>query len=632
MPQITVLPKDIAELIAAGEVVDRPASVIKELVENAVDAGATRITVEIQRGGILYMRVTDNGCGIAHKQVPLAFLRHATSKVSTKEDLDRIGTLGFRGEALAAASAVSKIEVFTKTEDEPFGTHYGIEGGVETFYEEEGCPSGTTLIVRDLFYNTPARMKFLKKDTSEGNTVAAMMDRMALSHPEISFSLIREGKQVLQTAGDGKISSAIYSVLGKELHNSMIEVSGENSGVSVSGFTCKPVFCRSSRNYQFVFLNGRYIVSRTVLAAVEQAYKNSAMVGKFPAYVLYLQMPTGLVDVNVHPAKTEVRFSNEKWIFDAVYAAVRAALMAGDTRPEVRFAETKLTSQREEPIAVRKVSSVFKPNDQSSVRLCDRPLEQFTQTKMVDIEFTETVVKKTEPPVKKIETPVFVEKEEPKPVEEVVAPQKEEQPPMVEPQPQTAAPTVQEELPLRLVGEAFRTYIIVEQGESVYFIDKHAAHERILFEELKKNENRETQLLLSPVQVKLPRQDYDAVISHLDLMQKTGFEVEDFGSGTVLVRAVPAVLQDADIVGCVEEAANSLLKRGSVEFEQLDALYHSVSCKAAIKAGYRTGEAELLSLARRVLENRDIFYCPHGRPVAYELKRRDLEKQFGRIQ
>lgn len=630
MPQITVLPKEIAELIAAGEVVDRPASVIKELVENAVDAGATRIVVEIQRGGILSMRVTDNGCGIAHKQVPLAFLRHATSKVSTKEDLDKIGTLGFRGEALAAASAVAKIEVFTKTEDEPFGTHYGIEGGVETFYEEEGCPSGTTIVVRDLFYNTPARMKFLKKDTSEGNTVAAMMDRMALSHPEISFSFIREGKQVLQTAGDGKVSSAIYSVLGKELHNSMIEVSGENSGVAVSGFTCKPVFCRSSRNYQFTFLNGRYIVSRTVLAAVEQAYKNSAMVGKFPAYVLYLQMPTGLVDVNVHPAKTEVRFSNEKWIFDAVYAAVRAALMAGDTRPEVRFAETKFAqkAQEQEMIAVRKASAYFTPQDKAAVRLSDRAIPSFTQTKITEFEPKEVVSVEVEK-----EQPVIFPPEETKAVVgEVVLPE-QELPKTVQPEPQPMAeePPV-EEVPLRLVGEAFRTYIIVEQGESVYFIDKHAAHERILFEELKKNEQTETQLLLNPVSVKLPQQDYDAVISHLDLLQKAGFEIEDFGSGAVLVRAVPAMLRDTDVVGCVEEAATSLLKRGSVEFEQLDALYHSVSCKAAIKAGYRSGTEELLSLARRVLENRDIFYCPHGRPVAYELKRRDLEKQFGRIQ
>ncbi len=630
MPQITVLPKEIAELIAAGEVVDRPASVIKELVENAVDAGATRIVVEIQRGGILSMRVTDNGCGIAHKQVPLAFLRHATSKVSTKEDLDKIGTLGFRGEALAAASAVAKIEVFTKTEDEPFGTHYGIEGGVETFYEEEGCPSGTTIIVRDLFYNTPARMKFLKKDTSEGNTVAAMMDRMALSHPEISFSFIREGKQVLQTAGDGKVSSAIYSVLGKELHNSMIEVSGENSGVAVSGFTCKPVFCRSSRNYQFTFLNGRYIVSRTVLAAVEQAYKNSAMVGKFPAYVLYLQMPTGLVDVNVHPAKTEVRFSNEKWIFDAVYAAVRAALMAGDTRPEVRFAETKFAqkAQEQEMIAVRKASAYSTPQDKAAVRLSDRAIPSFTQTKITEFEPKEVVSVEVEK-----EQPVIFPPEETKTVVgEVVLPQKElPKTVQYEPQPIAEEPPV-EEVPLRLVGEAFRTYIIVEQGESVYFIDKHAAHERILFEELKKNEQTETQLLLNPVSVKLPQQDYDAVISHLDLLQKAGFEIEDFGSGAVLVRAVPAMLRDTDVVGCVEEAATSLLKRGSVEFEQLDALYHSVSCKAAIKAGYRSGTEELLSLARRVLENRDIFYCPHGRPVAYELKRRDLEKQFGRIQ
>lgn len=634
MPHITVLPKEIAELIAAGEVVDRPASVIKELVENAVDAGATRITVEIQHGGILYMRVTDNGCGIAHEQVPTAFLRHATSKVSSKEDLEQIGTLGFRGEALAAASAVARVELFTKTKAEEYGTHYGIEGGVETFCEETGCPDGTTMIVRDLFFNTPARMKFLKKDVSEGNTVSAVMERMALSHPEISFCLIREGKQVIQTAGDGKTGSAVYSVLGKEIYESMIPVSGDYNGIAVEGFSCKPVFCRATRNYQFTFLNGRYIRSGTVCAAAEQAYKNSAMVGKFPAFVLYLTLPLGLVDVNVHPAKTEVRFSDEKRIFDAVYGAVRTALSQGDTRPTVQFSKPVLSNENktEEPqIVIKKAKAIFAEEREQKVRLCDQPLPDFVQTAMTEpqpqtersnisvmIDVGEDEVfdlpKKAEPQKPAEPNPQPVQKSEPKP----------------EPKPEPEQPTA--EPPLRLVGETFRTYIIVEQEDKIFFIDKHAAHERILFEELKKSQKPETQLLLAPLPIRLPQQDYDALTENLPLLEKAGFEAEDYGNSTVLVRAVPSVLKDADITGCIEEAAQSLAKRGSVELERLDNLYHTVACKAAIKAGYLTGERELLSLARRVLSGRDIFYCPHGRPVAYELKKRDLEKQFGRIQ
>ncbi|MBR7070854.1 MAG: DNA mismatch repair endonuclease MutL [Clostridia bacterium] len=627
MPNITVLPKEIAELIAAGEVVDRPASVIKELVENAIDAGATRVTVEIQRGGILYMRVTDNGCGIAHEQVPLAFLRHATSKINGKDDLESIGTLGFRGEALAAASAVAKIELFTKTGAEKYGTHYAIEGGIEQYCEEVGCPDGTTMIVRDLFFNTPARMKFLKKDVSEGNTVAAIIERLALSHPEISFCFIREGKQVLQTAGDGKAQSVIYSVLGKELYDSLIPASGENGGVGVSGFICKPVFCRSSRNFQFTFLNGRYIRSGTVCAAVEQAYKNSAMVGKFPAFVLYLQLPFGLVDVNVHPAKTEVRFSDEKRIFDAVYGAVRSALSVGDTRPSVRFSEqpaAKPVVEETSEIEIKNAKPLFFKHKEPFVRLSDQSLPGFEQPKLEDLdEKAEMVVSP-----KTMKT-VMIDVDE----DEVVVPMPQKQEISQSPLKAEKKPAeISEEQPIRLIGEAFRTYIIAEYGKSVYFIDKHAAHERILFEDLKKNEKTETQLLLSPLPVKLPQQDYDAVVSNLDLLEKAGFEAEDFGNGTVLVRAIPAVLSDDDVTSCIEEAAASLSGQGRVSFEKLDHLYHTVACKAAIKAGYRTGDVELLSLAKRVLLHRDIFYCPHGRPVAYELKQHDLEKQFGRIQ
>ena len=329
MPEIKVLPKEISELIAAGEVVERPASVIKELVENSIDAGADNITVEIQHGGITYMRITDNGCGIEKNDVPTAFLRHATSKIKNSGDLNAIGTLGFRGEALAAVSSVARVEMFTKPRDAAFGTHYEIEGGVEKLCEEAGCPDGTTIVIRDIFFNTPARMKFLKKDVSEANAAAAVVERIALSHPEIAFKLIRDGKQALMTPGDGKINTAVYSVLGREFAGTLMEVDGGLDGIGVKGLTCKPVSCRPTRNYQFVFLNGRLVRSGTVTAAVEQAYKNSAMIGKFPGFVLYLSVPLDTVDVNVHPAKTEVRFSDERRIFDAVYSSVRSALSKG---------------------------------------------------------------------------------------------------------------------------------------------------------------------------------------------------------------------------------------------------------------------------------------------------------------
>ena len=331
------MPKEIAELIAAGEVVERPASVIKELVENSIDAGADNITVEIQHGGITYMRITDNGCGIARNDVPTAFLRHATSKIKSSGDLNAIGTLGFRGEALAAVSSVAKVEMFTKPRENDLGTHYEIDGGQEKLCEEAGCPDGTTIVIRDIFYNTPARMKFLKKDVSEANAAAAVVERIALSHPEIAFKLIRDGKQSLMTPGDGKINTTVYSVLGREFAGTLMEVDGGLDGIGVKGLTCKPVSCRPTRNYQFVFLNGRLVRSGTVTAAVEQAYKNSAMIGKFPGFVLYLTVPLDTVDVNVHPAKTEVRFSDERRIFDAVYSSVRSALSKGDTRPEVKL-------------------------------------------------------------------------------------------------------------------------------------------------------------------------------------------------------------------------------------------------------------------------------------------------------
>ena len=622
MPEIKVLPKEISELIAAGEVVERPASVIKELVENSIDAGADNITVEIQHGGVTYMRITDNGCGIEKNDVPTAFLRHATSKIKNSGDLNAIGTLGFRGEALAAVSSVARVEMFTKPRDAAFGTHYEIEGGVEKLCEEAGCPDGTTIVIRDIFFNTPARMKFLKKDVSEANAAAAVVEGIALSRPEIAFKLIRDGKQALMTPGDGKINTAVYSVLGREFAGTLVEADGGAGGIEVSGLTCKPVSCRPTRNYQFVFLNGRLVRSGTVTAAVEQAYKNSAMVGKFPGFVLYLTVPLNTVDVNVHPAKTEVRFSDERRIFDAVYSSVKNALARGDTRPEVKLHEPVFNPFERMTTAEYKQQPIMKPTvaeeiykNRPSLHNAYKPQEK-------------TVLRDANYNVSKTNNTVYIP-------ERIINP-----PSMAEeaPQPQRTASVdimrdVEDERPpITLIGEAFLTYIIVQMGESVFMIDKHAAHERILFNRLKKEQKTETQALLTAVIVALTGDEYNAAISNTEALEKAGFEVEDFGNSSVRVSAVPASLTREDIPSVISELAGKLSKGKAPDSERLDDMYHTVACKAAIKAGSRTSPLEMQKLAERVLYSDDVMYCPHGRPVAFEIKRRELEKQFGRIQ
>ena len=622
MPEIKVLPKEISELIAAGEVVERPASVIKELVENSIDAGADNITVEIQHGGITYMRITDNGCGIEKNDVPTAFLRHATSKIKNSGDLNAIGTLGFRGEALAAVSSVARVEMFTKPRGAAFGTHYEIEGGVEKLCEEAGCPDGTTIVIRDIFFNTPARMKFLKKDVSEANAAAAVVERIALSHPEIAFKLIRDGKQALMTPGDGKINTAVYSVLGREFAVTLVEVDGGLDGIGVKGLTCKPVSCRPTRNYQFVFLNGRLVRSGTVTAAVEQAYKNSAMVGKFPGFVLYLTVPLNTVDVNVHPAKTEVRFSDERRIFDAVYSSVKNALARGDTRPEVKLHEPVFNPFERMTTAEYKQQPIMKPTVAEEIYKNRPSLHNAYKTQ------EKTVLRDANYNVSKTNNTVYIP-------ERIINP-----PSMAEeaPQPQRTVSVdimrdVEDERPpITLIGEAFLTYIIVQMGESVFMIDKHAAHERILFNRLKKEQKTETQTLLTAVIVALTGDEYNAAISNTEALEKAGFEVEDFGNSSVRVSAVPASLTREDIPSVISELAGKLSKGKAPDSERLDDMYHTVACKAAIKAGSRTSPLEMQKLAERVLYSDDVMYCPHGRPVAFEIKRRELEKQFGRIQ
>ena len=628
MPKINVLPKSIAELIAAGEVVERPASIVKEAVENSIDAGATHITVEIQRGGITYIRITDNGCGIANADVPKAFLRHATSKIEKAVDLDSISTLGFRGEALAATSAVSRVEMFTKTADEDFGTHYKIEGGEEVLYEEVGCPDGTTLIVRDLFYNTPARMKFLKKDVSEGTTVSAIIERQALSHPEIAFKLIRDGKQTLATSGDGKLSSAVYSVLGREISSTLIPVDLNLDGVKVTGLVCKPVSCRASRAYQFTFLNGRYVQSGTITAAAEQAYKNSAMVGKFPVFVLGVEIPFETVDVNVHPAKTQVRFSDEKRVFTAVYNAVKNAILSGDTRPEIivnqhknnTFLHMSAEQYRQTAVNLPKQESIIPTKQEIKPKTEPVRLNSDKTPFFLREEFKPNIPQKN----------VLIEVEEPKEVKVVEV--KEEPKPTVEIRPAIEEEEYSPKEEIKLIGEAFNTYIAAQKGDSIFLIDKHAAHERILFNKLKETQKIETQALLLPITVKLIGEEYSAVVSNISLLADYGFEVEDFGNESVMVRAIPAMLDGEDAESIIVEAAESLAQKGSVSLDRIDDILHTVACKAAIKAGYITSDAERLSLAVKVLGDNDIMYCPHGRPVAFEIKKYNLEKYFGRIQ
>lgn len=645
MGKIKVLDKKVAELIAAGEVVERPSSVIKELVENAVDAGASVITVEIRNGGIRYMRITDNGTGIPREDVPTAFLRHATSKIGAQNDLEAIATLGFRGEALASISAMSRMEMLTRTEAETVGSRYVINDD-ETFLEDAGCPVGTTIMVRDLFYNTPARMKFLKKDITEGNAVAGILDKIALSHPEISFRFIRDGKKLLHTPGDSKLLSAVYSVYGKQFSDTLIPVRYELGGVKVEGLVNMPAAGRGSRSMQSFFINGRFIKSRTAMAALEEAYKGSIMVGKFPACVLRLQLSFEAVDVNVHPAKLEVRFVNERPIFDAVYHAVKSALAAGDRKQEMRFAKpaplpdapvqkhenmmfdmekAKERTASPEPRSAPKTPAPFMPEEASNSVLKDADnrraepyfpaFEAASQIESVlDSEVRSEYHKEDKLCKQNTTTP------------EAAGPDSGEPP-----QQKNGAP----DFYTKLVGEAFDTYIILQYGsDALMLIDKHAAHERILYEKLKdEHKAGVAQTLLEPVMVTLSKGEYSAVLMNLEALEQAGFQTEDFGGGTVLVRSSPLLLEGGDVASSVMEIAGYLTQfKTDLTTEHLDWIYHNTACRAAIKGGNRSTDAELIALAKLLEENPEIRYCPHGRPVSMIIKKKDLEKQFGRIQ
>lgn len=654
MPKINILSKHTADLIAAGEVVERPASAVKELVENSIDAGATSVTVEIQNGGISYIRITDNGCGIAREDIKNAFLPHATSKISDENDLNSILTLGFRGEALASISAVSRVDILTKTSEEQFGTRYVIEGGTEKLLDDAGCPNGTTVVVRNLFFNTPARMKFLKKNISEANAVADVLDRMALSHPEISFRFIREGKETLSSPGDGKLISAIYSVYGKEFASGLIPVDYENDMVKVGGFVSKPMAARKSRSMQLFFLNGRFVKTGTAAAALNEAYRNSIMVGKFPACVLHIDFPPNAVDVNVHPAKLEVRFTNEKPVFDAVYYGVKNALAKGDTRPEARLSEPKSSAAFSRPQSLYKKSNMFA---QQKFLLSKRPAEADTavlnkpcveqKDQQISREIT-PVLKQTQTFYNRpIETnrSVDVFKDEAHDEKANASPtfpsesslegdnlQKNQQPIQDRASFVKIADDDRYESPI-FVGEAFATYVIIEVGKKLLLIDKHAAHERILFNKLCENHNSPSaQMLLEPVTVTLRKTEYTVILDNLELLKSAGIIAEDFGMGSIVVRSVPMNLDGESIPDLIEELAERLSKTpGVVSTEKQEWIYHSIACRAAVKAGDKSDKAELMALAEQIIKDDSIRYCPHGRPVAVWLSKYELEKQFGRV-
>lgn len=672
MPTIRQLDPHVADLIAAGEVVERPASVVKELMENAIDAGANAITVEIAHGGMALIRVTDDGCGIAPDQCQTAFLRHATSKISSEYDLEAIGTLGFRGEALAAIAAVSRVELLTN-QGQGLGTALSLEGGQVMEQEEAGCPKGTTMLVRDLFYNTPARLKFMKKDSAEGAAVFAVVQRLALSHPELSVKFIRDGKQELLTPGDGQLKSAIYAVLGRDLALGFLPVKGSGEHMEISGFVSLPTCCRGSRSYQHFFVNGRYIKSRVMMAALEEAYRNQKMVGKFPGCVLHLTVRPNTVDVNVHPTKTEVKFQNEQQVFSTVYHGVLAALNADKTRPQ---AVVKSVLPRQDTVTPNQTSlhdftavtashgtvtmpPVAAPKPQAqpspfrrvtplgrvvpSAPVAEKPpAVQPERAKSVAQEKARPVVAERAVPVatqeKKAPAPQpapvveeAVAEEKPAPAPQVEKPVEAEIPiPVVEPEPEPT-PVEEPQEPWVVRGELFHTYIMVEQGDKVVLIDKHAAHERVNFDRLKAQDYRPmVQELLIPITITPGPQERQVLLDGQEVLEGFGFQLEEFGAGSIAVRAVPDYLETGDVEPTLLELAKKLRLTGWADPSAArDEVMHTMACKAAIKGGQRNDPQELERVAQKVMAG-EVKYCPHGRPVAIELTRGELEKQFKR--
>ena len=716
MAEIHVLDKHTAELIAAGEVVERPASVVKELLENSIDAGASQITVSIESGGVRLIEISDNGTGIEAKYIPTAFIRHATSKIRTEDDLTSIHTLGFRGEALASIASVARVEVLTRTEADECASLYRIEGGEEQPIEPGARGVGTTIRVCDLFFNTPARMKFLKKDSSEGTFVADIVGHVALSHPEVSFKFIREGKLQYVTPGDGQLRSAAYAVLGREFSRDLVEVDNREGVYRVWGLITQPRSCRASRSMQYFYINGRYVRNRTMMAGMEMAFKGTMMQGKFPGGILLLEMPADLVDVNVHPAKTEVRFARENDIFDLVYHAVKLALSQPGTgeRQFVFDSEKEDDASNEHKNSGNKEENAVKNNNFTGLsavisgqaepgslpHLEEKPLRPAAPAASVtprptqpsaperDIlplpvkapekaapasEHTWTTVAASEPlpmnaalhspepPQEEsvLEPPPFraASSESQLDIEADIdlpdvtrdhmaawepAPDEPERPPLPEASDEPQQSTAPEQLgfdvqdgpePLRYVGEIFRTYILAERGDEICIIDKHAAHERQLFEKLAAHYGDvPSQLLLEPLVVELSAEEKTALLANLDLLESAGLEVSDFGGSSVCLRSVPADVEQSSAEDLLVELA-AKLAHGSRDAlnERTEWVLHSISCRAAIKAGDHTSPQELMALAEKILSGEVPPFCPHGRPCVLKLTRKELEKQFGRI-
>lgn len=712
MAVIHVLDKHTAELIAAGEVVERPASVVKELLENSIDAGATQVTVSIESGGVKLIEISDNGTGIEAEYISTAFIRHATSKIKTPDDLTNIHTLGFRGEALASIASVARVELTTRTEVDEFATVYRIEGGEEVSREPGARAVGTTIRVKDLFYNTPARMKFLKKDSSEGTFVSDTVTHVALSHPEVSVKFIREGKLQYVTPGDGQLRGAAYAVLGREFSRDLIELKNQEGVYRITGLITPPKSCRASRSMQHFYINGRYVRNRTMMAGMEMAFKGTMMQGKFPGGILLLEMPADLVDVNVHPAKIEARFARENDVFDVVYHAVKLALaqpgtgerlftfeadkeeektenskkdadiikndvknnnftglsaiIRGQADPGVlpqqhwEPAKPAAAPQQPAPAAAMQIPTApsvprWKGSAQNEDMLdpfvtlhspklettkAPEPFRAAASETQLDVEpeFGETKLHSPQDHMAAWNPAQEAPKEEPESAPcaetEPDAPEAAEQETVLaEPEQMNFDPTADQPEPLRYVGEVFRTYILAERGDELCLIDKHAAHERQLYEKLAANYgNVPSQMLLEPAAIDLAAEEKQALLDNIPLLENAGLEIADFGGNTVVLRAVPADVEPQNAESLLVEIANKLLKGGHDALnEHTEWVLHSISCRAAIKAGDKSSPQELLALAEKILSGEVPPFCPHGRPCVLKLTRKELEKQFGRI-
>ena len=642
MPVINVLQPHVADMIAAGEVVERPASVVKELVENSLDAGAKNITVEIRGGGATYIRVTDDGCGMAPEDAGIAFLRHATSKLHDEKGLEAISTMGFRGEALAAISSVSKIELNTRRRGDASGTRVVLEAGDIQEMFAAGCPDGTTMTVRDLFYNTPARLKFLKSDRSEGSACQLAALRCALGHPEVSIRFIKDRNEEFFTPGDGKQESCVYSLMGRDMATQMLRCTGENNGIRVTGFVSSPAYGKGNRSAQFFFCNGRFIKSQLLQAAVEQAYKNTLLTGRYPACALYIELGYGSVDVNVHPAKTEVKFSEERKVFDAVHYAVLSALAGERQTAEIKLSESTKKAVGAKPDFYQSMSAEkFRESGYAAPKPA-QPQPAAAATAVSALRPPVSAARPVQPVQMSLRAEPAEYETEPKPEISRILPEK--------PEKSETVPAFSQDMPVKavekpvqnvesrpipdhkIVGEALKTYIIVEQDDKLILIDKHAAHERMIFDRLKTQEREiMAQNLLIPVTIRPNGDDMDAITENAALLYELGFEIEPFGERELIVRAVPADMDAGDVLAAIEEICEKL-RRGKCPDAQSarDEILHTVACKAAIKAGWDTHPKELEAVVDAVISGQ-VRYCPHGRPVSVTLTRKELDKQFKRI-